>query len=327
MFAHAIVRAVILVLLSVMLASNGKDRTNWSFTIVLAQIGLGYPFLFLLAWLKPRWQLAAALAILLAYWGAFAIYPRPAADLDLASVDLPASWQRLTGFASHWDKNTNLAARFDQWFLNLFPRADGKPFKFESGGYQTLNFIPSLATMVFGLLAGELVRGRWTAARKIGVLLGAGAAAIGLGWALDQLGICPIIKRIWTPSWTIFSAGFSFATLAVFYLIVDVWRLRRWAYPLVVVGANSIAVYCMSMMLKPWFRETLRRHVGKEVFELPGRAWASLRYNVFSHASHPTDTVQVYGKLFAPMAEATIFLLFCWAVCWWMYRKKIFIKI
>jgi len=160
MLLHALVRSAALVLLGVYLSSAWGPRTNWAFTIVLGQIGLGYPFLFLLAWVKPRWQLVAALAILLAYWGAFAWYPKPPANLDLAAVHLPSDWHRLEGFASHWEKNTNLAARVDQRFLNLFPRADGKPYTYERGGYQTLNFVPSLATMVFGLMAGELLRGR-----------------------------------------------------------------------------------------------------------------------------------------------------------------------
>jgi predicted acyltransferase len=322
MLAHALLRSLLLLLLSVMLASNGKEheRTNWSFTIVLAQIGLGYPFLFLLAWTKPRWQFVAAAGVLVAYWAAFAIYPRPAADLDLASVGLRPDWHRLTGFASHWDKNTNLAAQFDQWFLNLFPRAD--VFKFEPGGYQTLNFVPSLATMIFGLLAGELLRTHLSAAGKLGRLLGFGLLGLALGWALDAAGLCPLSKRIWTPSWTLFSTGWVLVTLAVFYLVVDVWRFQRWSYPLVVVGANSIAVYCMSMMLKPWVRETVKRHFGKDFYEIPGYVWGYLRYG-----HNPANASQVMGQVLEPMGEAGVFLLFCWVVCAWMYRRKIFIKL
>ena len=327
MLTHALIRSAILVGLSVILASNGTERTNWSFTIVLAQIGLGYPFLFLLAWLRPRWQILAAVLILVGYWAAFALYPAPPQNLDLASVNLPADWQRLTGFAAHWEKNTNLAAAFDQWFLNLFPRHDGNRFTFESGGYQTLNFIPSLATMIFGLLAGELLRGRTAAARKIGVLLGGGIVLIALGWLLGWSGVCPIVKRIWTPSWAIYSAGWAFLMLGLFYLVVDVWGVRRWTYPLVVVGANSIVAYCISMTMRPWLRETMRRHLGPHIYELPGRAYAYFRFNLFSHGTQPADFMQVYGRLFAPMIEATAFLLFLWLICWWMYRKCIFVKI
>jgi heparan-alpha-glucosaminide N-acetyltransferase len=303
MLLHAMVRSLVLVLLGVFLVSHGQG-TNWTFDVVLTQIGLGYTFLFLLAWCKPSWQLAAAIAILATYWGAFALYPEPPPDLDPTKVGLPADWHRLVGFASHWDKNTNLGAQVDQWFINLFPRANGKPFEYNEGGYVTLNFVPSLATMIFGLLAGELIRSRrLTAGAKYFLLLGAGIAGLAIGWSLGFYGICPVVKRIWTPSWAIYSAGWAFAALAVFYLVIDVARLRLWPMPLVWVGMNSIAVYCMSMMLKPWVRETMRRHFGQGVYDLP------------------------FGKVYSPMVEAGFFLLFCWAVSWWLYRKKMFIKI
>ena len=326
-FLHALFRSAALVLLSVFLASNGKARANWSFTIVLAQIGLGYPFLFLLAWLKPRWQLAAVFLVLLGYWSAFALYPRPATGLDPQLVNLPANWERLEGFAAHWEKNTNAAARVDRWFLNLFPQADARPFIYEPGGYQTLNFVPSLATMIFGLLAGELVRGRLSAAKKVGVFLGAAVAGLAVGWTLDRFGICPMVKRIWTPTFAIYSAGWAFGVLGIFYLVADVWRVRLWTYPLVVVGANSIAVYCISMMLKPWVRENVQRFFGRFVYWRPVPTYAWLRYHGFENAPCSRDSYWTLGGVFAPMADATVFLLFCWLVCWWMYRKKIFIKI
>ena len=130
-----------------------------------------------------------------------------------------------------------------------------------------------------------------------------GVAGVALGWLLGALGICPVVKRIWTPSWAIFSAGWAFVILAGFYFVCDVARWRRWALPLVVVGMNSIAAYCISMTLKSWVRENMRRHFGQGVYDLP------------------------FGSLYSPIAEAGFFLLFTWAVCWWMYRKKVFVRI
>ena len=72
---------------------------------------------------------------------------------------MPADWPHLmTGFAAHWNKNSNLAWAFDTWFLNLFPRE--QPFKYNGGGYATLSFIPTLATMILGLIAGGVLRRR-----------------------------------------------------------------------------------------------------------------------------------------------------------------------
>ncbi|MSU47645.1 MAG: hypothetical protein EXS37_00860 [Opitutus sp.] len=63
----------------------------------------------------------------------------------------------LSGLAAHWQKNSNLAWAFDTWWMNLFPRE--KPFLFNSGGYATLSFIPTLGTMILGLIAGNVLRG------------------------------------------------------------------------------------------------------------------------------------------------------------------------
>jgi predicted acyltransferase len=305
MLVHAVGRSIALIVIAIVLTSNWSTGTAWVFTNVLAQIGLGYTFLFLIAWLKPKGQLIAALAILLAYWAAFAAYPKPRADLDPASVQLPADWPRLEGFASHWEKNTNAATRFDQWFLNLFPQAEpGTRYDYNRGGYQTLNFIPSLATMIFGLLAGALLRSARTApGKKVGLMFGCGVAGIAIGVALDRLGVCPLVKRLWTPSWAIFSAGWSFVALGAFYAVIDVAKLRAWSWPLAVVGMNSIAAYCIAQLLKPWVRESLQRHLGKDIFTRP------------------------FGAVYAPAVEAGMFLIVCWLTCWWMYRRKIFVRI
>ena len=204
-FVHALWRSLVLVLLAVFLTSAGSPQTNWVFTNVLAQIGLGYPFLFLLAFTRPRAQWLAAAGILVAYWLAFALHPLPASDFNWKAVGVPDDWPHLAGFAAHWEKNANFAAAFDRWFLNLFPRPS--PFVFSEGGYQTLNFIPSLATMIFGMQAGRLLRSELAPGAKVVRLVTFGLAGIALGTAIAAAGLCPIVKRIWTPSWAIFSAG------------------------------------------------------------------------------------------------------------------------
>src|SRR5262249_33979851 len=157
---------------------------------VLTQIGLGYFFLYFLVGRGLLVQSIALAAILGGYWAWFASYPLPGADFAWGQAGLlgPYPWQ--DGLFAHWNKNTNAAAAFDTWFLNLFPqppravldwstnldlfasaRTVGaavpsvhvplrieNAYFFNSGGYQTLNFIPSLGTMLLGLMAGELLR-------------------------------------------------------------------------------------------------------------------------------------------------------------------------
>src|SRR5690242_6330434 len=154
LFAHAIWRSLILIALGIFLRSMHSTQTNFTFEDTLTQIGLGYPFLFLLGFRSARWQWGAFAGILFAYWLAWALYPLPGPGFDYASVSVPANWtHHFSGFAAHWNKGSNLGNAFDQWFLNLFPRKS--LFMANDGGYLTLSFIPTLATMILGLVAGR----------------------------------------------------------------------------------------------------------------------------------------------------------------------------
>ncbi len=150
---HAWTRALFLILLGVFLTSASAKETNWIFTNVLCQIGLGYPFLLLLAGRGVRTQLLAGTAVLAATWLAFVLYPVPEANAAAAAA---GEIGKLPGFFGHWSIHTNVAAAFDGWFLNLFPRSE--PYASNPGGYTTLNFVPAFATMLAGLMCGELLR-------------------------------------------------------------------------------------------------------------------------------------------------------------------------
>ena len=92
--------------------------------------------------------------ILVGFWGAFALYPLPGPDFDYTQVGVRPDWPHLyTGFLAHFNKNSNLSWAFDVWFMNLFPRQS--PFRFNSGGWSTLSFIPTLATMSSGCGRGS----------------------------------------------------------------------------------------------------------------------------------------------------------------------------
>src|SRR5436309_9621786 len=240
MLLHALWRSLILILLGVFLRSIHKPITNWTFEDTLTQIGLGYSFLFLLGWGPVRDQWIALAILLVGYWAAFALYPLPGPDFDYTKVGVPQNWPHLmTGFAAHWNMNSNLAWAFDTWFLNLFPRV--KPFLFNGGGYATLSFIPTLGTMILGLIAGGVIRSQRSPWEKVKWLALAGVIGVAIGALLGWLGICPVVKRIWTPSWTLFSGGWCLLLTAGFYVIIDLWNQRRWAFPLIVIGMNSIA--------------------------------------------------------------------------------------
>lgn len=301
MLGHTIWRSFLLIALGIFLRSIHSPMTNFTFEDTLTQIGLGYTFAFLLAFVRPAWQWTAFGAILFTYWLAWALYPAPTPGFNYAAVGVPADWHHhlLTGFASHWNKNSNLGQAFDVWFLNLFPRSS--PFVFNDGGYLTLSFIPTLGTMLLGLAAG-----RWFIASAPNIplrrFLLTGSALIGAGLLFHFTGICPIVKRIWTPSWTLFSGGVCFLFLTAFSWVIDVKKNRGLAFPLVVVGMNSIAAYLIAHLFEDFTLSSFRINLGASAL------------NIFGSALEPT------------FLGALTFGVY-WLILFWMFRNKIFIRI
>ncbi len=299
---HTIKRSLILIFLGIFLRSMHSDQTYFTFEDTLTQIGLGYTFLVILGFYSPRIQLISLVIILFGYWLAFAIYPLPGADFDFNSAGVSADWKyNFHGFAAHWNKNTNLAWAFDRWFLNLFPRKN--PFLFNGGGYATLSFIPTLGTMILGLFAGNQLRAKTNRHEKLNYFLKTGVLLMVIGIILHITGINPIVKRIWTPAWTIFSGGICFLFLAFFYGIIDVAGKKKWSFFLMVIGMNSIAAYVIADGgLSSLISNSLHIHLGQNYSEFFGRPYSTL-------------------------VNGTLVLIIIWLILYWMYKKKIFIKI
>lgn len=304
MARHAAIRSFVLIILGLVLGSLSTlpRRLNWDFGDTLAQIGLGYGVLFLLGLCRPRCWWTALAVVLVGYWLFFALYPLPGPDFDYAQVGVAKEWlaeHGLKGFAAHWQINSNPAAAFDIWFLNLFPReAPYVSYK----GLTTLNFVPLLGTMILGLIAGDVLRSdrpSWAKARWLAV---AGVAGLGSGWILGAWGVCPVVKSIWTPSWVLFSGGWCFLFLAGAYVLVDIWGQRKLVIPLIVVGLNSIVAYCLTRVFQGLAFNSFRRLFGWETFK-------------------------VFGDAFEPLFYGAVVLAFLWLVLFVMYRLKIFVRI
>lgn len=306
MLGHAMVRSLVLILMGVFLSSR------WELMNVLTQIGLGYTFLFLLWGRAVRIQAIAAVVILVGTWLLYILYPHSGIDpadtfvdqktkVEMLKNGYSKEWavKNLEGISPAWHKNANVGQAVDLVVLNHLPLAE--EFKYNRGGYQTINFIPSLATMLFGLMCGELLRTGRSHRDKLLILLCAGLAGLVLGLFLDWTGVCPIIKRIWTPAWALASTGVCCWILMGFYGTIDVVGLRRWAFPLIVVGMNSIAIYLMGQLLRGW----------------SDRTWRGLANDVFV----------AVGPLYEPMLVCCLTGMLFWLGCLWLYRQKIFIRI
>jgi len=286
MFLHALWRSLVLILLGVFLRSTHAPQTYYTFEDTLSQIGLGYPLLFLLALRPPRWQWTALGMLLFGYWLAWAMYPAHEPGF-------------FTGFLAHWNKGDNFGNAFDVWFLNLFPTV--KPYVANGGGYLTLSFIPTLGTMILGLAAGQWLRAS-APVIPMRKLLAAGVIGIAAGLLLHFTGICPVVKRIWTPAWTLFSGGLCFLFLAGFCWLTEVRGYRKWAFPLVVIGANSIAAYLMAHLWERFILDSFRIHLGEHAFAF-------------------------LGAPYEPLLRGLAVLAVYWAILHWMYKRKLFLKV
>jgi predicted acyltransferase len=155
--------------------------------------------------------------------------------------------------------------------------------------------------MILGLFAGQ-----WFLAsapkQPIRRFVTAGLILFALGLLFHFTGICPIVKRIWTPSWTLFSGGICFFFLAAFSWIIDVKQWRGWAFPLVVVGTNSIAAYLIAHLWEGFLVRNLITNLGEKTFFILGPGLQPL------------------------LLGATVLLLY-WMFLFWMYRRKIFLRI
>ena len=293
---HALVRALVLIALGVFLHTrNSGLESNRLFTNVLAQIGLGYFFVFLLLGRGARLQISVAVIVLAGYWAWFVQHPvpdplpRPAAE-SIATLSTPPR------FVKHFALNTNSASDFDIVLFNALPHES--PIKAHAAGYATLNFIPSAVTMLLGVLAGTLLRSQRDEYQKLRLLLVGGLLCM-LAAVAFSFSLCPVVKKIWTPAWTLYSGAWVFWILGGLYWIVDIRGWKAWTVPLVIVGMNSLAIYLMSMLLKQWVANCLEVYFGEQIFSGP------------------------YG---ATIEAGAVFVIF-WLTCLYLYRSKIFFRV
>lgn len=275
---HAWTRAILLTLLGVFLQSLRHDQTYWIFTNVLSQIGLGYGFLFFFVGKSWRAQFIGGGVILIAYY--------------FLMLFLPSG---LEEWRMHFANGPSFPQQFDNWILNLFPRE--KPFT--GHVYATLNFVPSIVTMLMGLMSGQVLKNTSLSSAAKLKRLWISAAALLLTGAILGLTICPVVKKLWTPSWVLFSGGWAIALLALCYWIIDVKKWNGWVFPFVVVGLNPLTMYLLGMMSRGWFLDNFRRHLPDSLLAGPTR----------------------------PIIEATLLVIVFWLILWWMYRRKIFLRL
>jgi predicted acyltransferase len=222
--------------------------------------------------LQPRWQFVATGGLLLLYWGLLALVPVPGHGMG------------------QFTEQGNLAIYIDRLILGHFQDGTNPPYTW------ILSSMTFATTVMIGAFAGQLLQSNRTKVAKTLILLGSGVGCVLVGWAWGQ--IFPIIKHIWTSSMVLYAAGWSLVLLAVFYLVVDVLRLRFLAFFFVVIGMNAIAIYMATHVFD--FRHFADIFVG-------GLAKWTGNWHDF--------------------LRATAGFAILWLILLYMYRRKTFVKI
>jgi predicted acyltransferase len=169
-----------------------------------------------------------------------------------------------------------------------------------SGHWVSFNAIPTAAHTIWGVLAGQRLMSERRPNENVWKLAALGLLGIAAGYALDPL--TPVIKRISTSSFVILSGGWCLAALAFCYWLVDVKRVRRCAPFFSIVGMNSLFIYLFTESNgTPWLASLAKP------FTMAGRRWI--------------------GQVPAEIVTALAAWALLWGMCYWLYRRKIIIRI
>ena len=161
-----------------------------------------------------------------------------------------------------------------------------------------LGLIPATATAMLGMFAGEFIKdSKLPGGKKSLYMLAAAAAllALGLLWSL----LFPVNKKLWSSSFVCVVAAYSLACFTLFYYIIDVKGHKKWAFPFKVIGMNSITIYMIGCFVN---------------FDFTSRALLG-------------GLCSLAGERFAPLILETGSFLLSWLLLYFLYKKKIFLKV
>jgi len=231
----------------------------------------------------------------------------------LSALLLIGYWLLLLGFGQGgpFALETNLVRTIDLKILGQSHVWGGFGIPFDPEGL--LSTLPAVVTVILGALTGRLIQSAAHLRSAILRILLVGASAIVLGqlWGL----FFPINKALWTSSYVLFTAGLAMLFMGVLLWLIDVRGYRRWAYPFVVFGMNSLFLYALSSI---WVRTYIYLLNFETADGAATNAYKWLYEQIF---------VPVAGHLNGSLLFAITHVFFFWIILFLLYRKRIFIKI
>jgi predicted acyltransferase len=278
-YRHAFTRMVVLIVLGMIVNRIlDLDSENLRFASVLGRIGIAWFFAAIIVLnANVRWQVIWFWSLLILYYLLMLLIPVPGYGSGVLTPE------------------GNLAAYIDQLIL------PGKLYLNTMDPEGILSTIPAVATALLGVFAGHFLRSGnkgLTSLRKALIIIGAGIVCVIAGWLWGLF--FPINKCLWTSSFVLFAGGWSLLLLGLFYLVIDVWRYRKWAFFFVVIGLNSITIYVIQNRIIRF--DIIRDFFFKGIYTLS------------------PDNMKPFINSIGYIACVWIFLLI-------LYRKKIFLKV
>ena len=263
---HVVIRCLRLLVLSQIVLSIALNRPHLQFHNVLTQVAATYLVCYFLMRLPFRLQAAAGAVLLVLHSAIYLLFPGP--DGAFAQV-------------------TNVGARLDRWLM-------GENYPWPCVNLNILSEIPSV---LFGVWAGNLLRTQKPRAEQLKSLALGMAVAFAAGLVVSPL--VPINKWLWTASYTLYTTGWAILGLLLCIVLAEYAGVRRPLFPLVVVGMNSLFIYCVHELLKGWIDHSLMVFTGGYKF---------------------------LGS-FGPVAQSCSVLAVIWLLAYWMYKRGIFVKV
>jgi predicted acyltransferase len=243
----------------------GRIGLAWMFA-ALIYMNTGYKF-------RTFWTIF----LLLLYWGLLAFFPAP----DLGSSDPYSMEGSLTGYIDR------LLCPHELYLGIHDPEG-------------ILGTVPAISTALLGMLTGSFVRSETFVKKpnqKVIFMIVGGVALLIIGKIWDNF--FPINKNLWSSSFVCWTAGISLLLFAVFYFFIDVMGYKKWAFPLVVIGMNSITIYLAQRVI----------YLGYTSDFLFGGLAA------------------FFNEIWQPVIIQLAYAVTCWLLLYWLYKKKIFLKI
>ena len=246
--------------------------------------------LILLATRKASAFLAIAAVCLIAYWALLRFVPIPGHGLPVRDFPL-------------LDRDLNLTAWIDR---HVFP---GRLYEGTRDPEGLLSDVPSLATVLLGMITGLYLRTTRSPQAKAVGLLAAAVALLVAGYLWNFT--FPINKKLWTSSYVLFAAGWSLLALTLAWFLIEVRKIpSAWIAPALVFGMNAISAYVLSELL------------AGAISSIPITPHQSLQQWIYLHTFHPIGT-----PAFSSLLYSLAFVFVCWLPMLVLYRRKIFLKL